>query len=63
MSGVLNLLVLAYPQIKIVPHCVPPNNNWAPLAYPLIKKYTHIVFFKLVFIILLIPSELVAYPL
>ena len=26
-SGVLNLLVLVYPQINVVPQHVPPNNN------------------------------------
>ena len=28
MAGVLNLLVLAYPQIKIVPLCIPPNKKF-----------------------------------
>ena len=37
-TGVLNLLVLAYPQIKIVPLCVPPNQNCIPFAYPPNKK-------------------------
>ncbi len=32
--GVLNLLVLAYPPIKIVPLCVPPNQTCIPFAYP-----------------------------
>ncbi len=62
-AGVLNLLVLAYPQIKIVPLCVPPNKNWTSLAYPLIKNSTHIVFFWVVFTILQTPCELLAYPL
>ncbi len=44
ISGVLNLLVLAYPQIKIVLHCVPPNQNCIPFAYPQIKNFTQISF-------------------
>ena len=51
-AGVLNLLVLAYPQIKIVPLCVPPNK----------KFYTNKLhlggFFKFVY-----PCGLLAYPL
>ncbi len=33
-SGVLNLLVLAYPQIKTVIFCVPPNWTCTPLRTP-----------------------------
>ncbi len=36
-AGVLNLLVPAYPQIKIVPLRVPPNQNYMPFAYPQIR--------------------------
>jgi hypothetical protein len=43
-SGVLNLLLLAYPQIKIVSLCVPPNQNCIPFPYPQIKNYTQISF-------------------
>ena len=37
---VLNLLVLTYPQIRIVPLCVPPNQNCIPFAYPQIINPT-----------------------
>ncbi len=33
-SGVLNLLVLAYPHIEIVPLWVHPNKNCTPLRTP-----------------------------
>ncbi len=33
-TGVLNLLVLAYPQIKSFPLCVPPNQKFSPLRTP-----------------------------
>ncbi len=33
-AGFLNLLVPAYPQIKIVFLCVPPNQNYMPFATP-----------------------------
>ena len=45
IAGVLNLLVPAYPQIKIVPLCVPPNQNYMPFAYPQIKNSTQKGFF------------------
>ena len=38
IPGVLNLLVPANPQIKIVPLCVSPNQNCIPFVYPQIKK-------------------------
>ncbi len=38
-QGVLNLLGLAYPQIKIYLLCVPPNHNITPFAYPQIKTH------------------------
>ena len=44
-SGVLNLLVPTYPQIKIVLLCVPPNQNCMPFAYPQIKNSTQMGFF------------------
>ncbi len=36
-QGVLNLLVLAYPQIKTLLLGVPSNQNCSPFAYPQIK--------------------------
>jgi hypothetical protein len=53
---VLNLLVLQYPQIKIVPFCIPPNQNCTPLGYPQIQNSTLIVFLRS-------PFDLLAYPL
>ncbi len=53
--GVLNLLVLVYPQIKIVPLCIPPNQNCIPLAYTQIKNSTQISFISVGFLILRIP--------
>ncbi len=37
-TGVLSLLVLAYPQIKIIPLCVPLSQSCFPFAYHKIKK-------------------------
>ena len=34
IPGVLNLLVLAYPQINVVPLCVPPNKNLIQIVPP-----------------------------
>jgi hypothetical protein len=48
--GVLNLLVSAYPKIKIVSLCVPPNQNYMPFAYPQIKNYTQKGFFWVFFL-------------
>ena len=39
-AGVLNLLVPAYPQIKIVHLCVPPNQTCIHFTYPQIKNST-----------------------
>ena len=44
-SGVLNLLVLAYIQIKIVTLCVPHNQSCISFTYPQIKNFTQISFF------------------
>ncbi len=60
--GVLNLLVLTYPQLRIVPLCVPPNQNCNPFAYPQIKNSTQINLFLVGFKIWRTPCELLAYP-
>jgi hypothetical protein len=62
ISGVLNLLVTAYPQSKIVPLCVPPNQNCMPFAYPQIKNSTQKCFFLAGFLILRTPCDLFTYP-
>ncbi len=62
-AGVLNLLVPAYPQSKIVPLCVPPNQNCMPFAYPQIKKSTQKGFFLAGFFLFLrTPCDLFTYP-
>ena len=43
-AGVLNLLVLVYPQIKVVPLCVPPNQTCIAFAYAQLKNSTQISF-------------------
>ena len=60
--GVLNLLVLTYPQLRIVPLWVPPNQNCNPFAYPQIKNSTQINLFWVGFKIWRTPCELLAYP-
>jgi hypothetical protein len=48
-SGVLNLLVLAYPQINVVPLCVPPNKNLIQIVPPgqkIAKETEFLVYFK-----------------
>ncbi len=37
--GILKLLVVACPQIKILPFCVPPNQTCIPVVYPPNKKF------------------------
>ena len=68
-SGVLNLLVLAYPQIKIYFLCVPPNHNFTSFAYPQIKNSTQLCLFQVPFLFckhkwnqLRTPCELYVYP-
>ncbi len=61
-SGVLNLLVTAYPQSKIVPLCVPPNQNCMPFAYPQIINSTQKCFFLANFLISHTPCDLFLYP-
>jgi hypothetical protein len=39
-SGVLNLLILPYPQIRFKPFCVPPKSLFNTPAYPQIKLVT-----------------------
>ena len=56
-AGVLNILGLAYPLNKIVPLCVPPNQNCTPFAYPQIKNSTQINLFWVVFKIWRTPCE------
>jgi hypothetical protein len=60
--GVLNLLVTAYPQSKIVPICVPPNQNCMPFAYPQIINSTQKCFFLASFLISRTPCDLFTYP-
>ncbi len=43
-ARVLRLLVLDYPQIKIVPLCVHPNQTCIPFVYHQIKNSTQISF-------------------
>ena len=53
-AGFLNLLVLAYPKIKIVPLCLPPNKKYITFVYPQIRNSAHIVFWRT-------PCDLLAY--
>ncbi len=62
-AGVLNLLVLVYPQIKIVPLCVPPNQTCILFAYPQIKNSTQINFIWVFFLNFVYPCGLLTYPL
>ncbi len=54
-TWVLNLLVLAYPQIKIVNLCSPPNQSCLPFVYPQIFYFTQMSFFWASFFILSTP--------
>ncbi len=59
---VLNLLVLVYPMIRIVPLCIAPNQNFTPFTYPQIKNSPKINLFWVVFEILHTPREFLTYP-
>jgi hypothetical protein len=48
-AGVINLLLLTYPQIKIVPLCVPPNKSCLLFMYPQIKNCAQMSFFWVIF--------------
>jgi hypothetical protein len=64
--GALKLLILVYPQIKIWPLCIPPNQSCIPFAYPPNKKFyprvPPVCFFWVVFKIWRTPCKLHAYP-
>jgi hypothetical protein len=60
-SGVLKILVLAYPQIKFVSLCI-PQINFFPFAYPQIKNSTQKSFFWVYFFNFCTPCELLTYP-
>jgi hypothetical protein len=60
-TEVLNLLVLAYPQIKIVPLCVTPKSDLYPFRVPPNQKF-YPNKLLLSFFLICIPCELIMYP-